>query len=449
MERARLLRWFHAGVAAVDARQRVRAVLAVQPVPLRWHLLAVGKAATDMAQGALEAWPSGCVGGVVVAPVGSKLPPTMDSVSVGASLLATDGSKLPPTMDSVSVGASLLATFEGAHPVPDECSLAAGAALLEYAAQLAAPERCNEPVLLLVSGGASALAEVLQPNVTLADLQALTQAALADGADIVELNRRRRAVSRLKGGQLVAALGARRVQALLVSDVSGDDPTVIGSGLACGVAPEARPARLQVVARLEDALDALTAAAAAEGCVLQRLPGRFAGEASAVAGQFVNACLARGAGTGIGTGICTDTGTDTGTGTGLLWGGESTVVLPAEPGRGGRNQHLALAAAIDLADRVERASRDGSVDPTHLLLLAAGTDGIDGNSEDAGALVDGDTVLRGEVGLGTSAVAALAVANSGAFLEASGDLIHTGRTATNVGDILVAWWPDAPRQGLT
>ena len=364
-------------------------------------------------------------------------------------MLATDGSKLPPTWEVGSKLPPTIKSFVGAHPVPDERSLAAGAALLEYAAQLGTPERCDEPVLLLVSGGASALAEVLQPNVTLADLQALTHAALADGADIVELNRRRRAVSRLKGGQFVAALGARRVQALLVSDVPGDDPTVIGSGLACGVEPEARPARLQVVARLENALDALIAAAAAEGCVLQRLPGRFAGEASAVAGQFVNECLARGAGadTGIGIGIGTDTGTDTGTG--LLWGGESTVVLPAEPGRGGRNQHLALAAAIDLADRVERASRDGSVDPTHLLLLAAGTDGIDGNSEDAGALVDVDTVLRGEVGLGTTAAAALAAANSGAFLEASGDLIHTGRTATNVGDILVAWWPDAPRQGLT
>ena len=97
MARAKLLRWFHAGVAAVDARQRVHAVLAPQPVPPRWHLLAVGKAATDMAQGALEAWPTGCAGGVVVAPVGSKLPPTAESVSAGASLLATVGSKLPPT----------------------------------------------------------------------------------------------------------------------------------------------------------------------------------------------------------------------------------------------------------------------------------------------------------------------------------------------------------------
>ena len=339
---------------------------------------------------------------------------------MGASLLATVGSKLPPAVKS----------FVGAHPIPDERSLAAGAALLDYALHLATPAYCDDPVLLLVSGGASALAEVLQPAVTLADLQALTHAALADGADIVELNRRRRAVSRLKGGQLVDALGAQRVHALLVSDVPSDDPEVIGSGLACGAGPETRPAQLKVVARLEDALEAMVAAAQEEGCVLERLPGRFAGEATAVAGQFVDECLRRGAGTGV------------------LWGGESTVVLPPAPGRGGRNQHLALAAAIDLAGRVERPGRDGTADPTSLVLLAAGTDGIDGNSDDAGALVDGDTVLRGEVGMGATAAAALAAANSGAFLEAAGDLIHTGRTATNVGDILAAWWPDAPRQGL-
>ena len=163
--------------------------------------------------------------------------------------------------------------------------------------------------------------------------------------------------------------------------------------------------------------------------MLKRLPGRFAGDAVVVAGQFVDQCVQQGPGTG------------------LLWGGESTVVLPAEPGRGGRNQHLALAAAIGLAERVEQASRKGSLNPSPLLLLAAGTDGVDGNSEDAGALVDGDTALRGEVGLGATATAALAAANSGAFLEAAGDLVHTGRTATNVGDILVAWCSDAPRQG--
>ena len=73
MAHAQLLRWFHAGVAAVDARERVRAALAPQPIPQRWHLLAVGKAATAMAEGALAAWPRGCAGGVVVAPVGASL----------------------------------------------------------------------------------------------------------------------------------------------------------------------------------------------------------------------------------------------------------------------------------------------------------------------------------------------------------------------------------------
>ena len=436
MARARLLRWFHAGVAAVDARERVRAALAAQPVPPRWHLLAVGKAATAMAEGALAAWPTGCAGGLVVAPrstVGSKLPPTAE---VGSKLPPTAdvGSKLPPT--GVFVGGSLLPTLESAHPIPDESGLAAGAALLACAAKLASPEHRDEPVLLLVSGGASALAEALQPGFTLADLQALTRAALADGADIVELNARRRAVSLLKGGALVRALGAARVQALLVSDVPADDPTVIGSGLACGTEPGTRPAQLHVVARLEDALAAMVAAAAADGCRLERLPGRFQGEAVEVAARFTQECLRRGPGMG------------------LLWGGESTVVLPPNPGRGGRNQHLALAAALALADAnaaTDGDERAGAVaagcSPEPFALLAAGTDGVDGNSEDAGALVDATTVARGEVGFGSTAAVALAAANSGAFLEAAGDLLHTGRTDTNVGDILVGWWPDAPRQG--
>jgi hydroxypyruvate reductase len=328
----------------------------------------------------------------------------------------------------------VLATFEGSHPVPDERSLAAGAALLDYAARLTAADYRDDPVLLLVSGGASALAEALRPGVTLAELQTLTRAALADGADIVELNARRRAVSRLKGGELVRALGPHRVQALLVSDVPGDDPAVIGSGLACGTAPDARPAQLQCVARLEDALDAMAAAAAAEGVALRRLPGRFTGDAIAVAQQFLGEC-----------------GQHDG---GLLWGGESTVVLPAQPGRGGRNQQLALAAAMALdscrsiGSSSPASGNESPAYPAALVLLAAGTDGIDGNSEDAGAVVDATTITLGEIGSGLTAAAALEAADSGTFLEAAGALVHTGRTETNVGDILVAWWPGAPRQGM-
>ena len=109
-----------------------------------------------------------------------------------------------------------------------------------------------------------------------------------------------------------------------------------------------------------------------------------------------------------------------------VWGGETSVRLPPHPGRGGRNQHLALAAAIELAGRSD------------CVLLAAGTDGSDGPTDAAGALVDGDTLARGETE-GLSPRTALQQADSGRFLEASGDLLETGPTGTNVMDLVIAW----------
>ena len=100
--------------------------------------------------------------------------------------------------------------------------------------------------------------------------------------------------------------------------------------------------------------------------------------------------------------------------------------LPTEPGRGGRNQHLALAAARFLGGQ------------RNVLLLAAGTDGSDGPTEDAGALVDGETVRRGEEE-GMSAADALARCDAGRFLELSGDLVETGPTGTNVMDLVIGW----------
>jgi hydroxypyruvate reductase len=108
-----------------------------------------------------------------------------------------------------------------------------------------------------------------------------------------------------------------------------------------------------------------------------------------------------------------------------VWGGETVVRLPSDPGRGGRNQQLALAAAEVLQGRED------------ILLLAAGSDGSDGASEDAGALVDGDTISRGR-DAGFDAPACLAAADAGSFLEASGDLLHTGPTGTNVMDLIIA-----------
>jgi hydroxypyruvate reductase len=107
-----------------------------------------------------------------------------------------------------------------------------------------------------------------------------------------------------------------------------------------------------------------------------------------------------------------------------VWGGESTVQLPEHPGHGGRNQHMALAAARLIAGHPE------------LLLLAAGTDGSDGVTEDAGALVDGDSCARLALAE-LDADRCLAQADSGRALAASGDLVHTGPTGTNVGDLVV------------
>jgi hydroxypyruvate reductase len=107
-----------------------------------------------------------------------------------------------------------------------------------------------------------------------------------------------------------------------------------------------------------------------------------------------------------------------------VWGGETTVRLPSHPGRGGRCQSLALSAAMQLEGH------------QHVYLLAAGTDGSDGPGEDAGALVDGATLSRGELS-GYAAGHCLSMADAGRFLEGSGDLIHTGPTGTNVMDIML------------
>ena len=107
-----------------------------------------------------------------------------------------------------------------------------------------------------------------------------------------------------------------------------------------------------------------------------------------------------------------------------IWGGETTVLLPAQPGRGGRNQSLALAGALELQRRDDA------------MLLALGSDGSDGPTEDAGGLVDGGTIARGERA-GLDAAHCLESADAGTFLEASGDLVHTGPTGTNVMDLVL------------
>ena len=372
--RSLLLELFRAGLARVHGRHCVAAALAgtVPPAPVR--VAAVGKAAAAMALGAHDA-------------LGAVIESTLLIMREPEDLSAFPAAANPEV-------------WLGSHPVPDERSLAAGARLLAWVDELPP----GVLPLFLVSGGASSLVEVPAAGATLADLAALTRLSFSSGMAIGELNTRRAALSRIKGGRLAARLGARPARALFVSDVPRDDPRVIGSGLM-GPAPGGDSVERLVVASVDHAVAAVAAHAAQLGLTVHAHTERFADSAERLAARFAHEL-------------------HLGETQLRVWGGESTVELPAQPGQGGRNQHLALAAARLIAGRGE------------LLLLAAGTDGSDGVTEDAGALVDADTCAR--VALAQlDPDDCLARADSARALAASGDLLYTGPTGTNVGDLVI------------
>ncbi len=375
--RALLLDLYAAALHAVDGRRCVRAALAGEPPAGARSVVvfAVGKAAARMALGAFDALGPRIARAFVVTKAGH--------------------------VDAALRDDARVTVVESAHPVPDERSLAAGAQLFAETRSLAP----GEWPLLLVSGGASSLVEVLREGVTLADLAAQTRGWLADGADIATINAARRALSQLKGGGWVAQLQGRAGLALFLSDVPGDDPAVIGSGLAAPAPGGHDVLRRRVIASIDDAVRAVQVAARAAGSSVRVGARRFAGDAEALGTAFATELATRAADV-------------------VVYGGESTVRLPRDPGRGGRNQHLALAAA-----RVLRGAPG-------LALLAAGTDGTDGPTDDAGALVDGGTWQR-ILDAGLDPGAALARADAGTALEAAGDLVHTGPTGTNVGDLVI------------
>lgn len=398
--RRALLQIYRAALAAVDGRRAVANALAAEPPPAGLRAVAVGKAADAMLAGALDAWGDALQAGLLITKAGHVDPGCYRQRPVQV--------------------------LESAHPLPDRRSLAAGQALLEFLA--AAP--ADAGLLFLISGGASSLVEVLPRDWALDDLQALNRHLLAAGADIHAINRLRRACSRIKGGRLAAHLAGREARVLLISDVEGDDPAVIGSGLLAQGRdsplvvdelpaplrhlPLAEPppsgeafrrVSLRIVARNADALAAAAARAGELGYPVHRHDRFLRGEA-AVAGAGLAAELLEGP-----AGV-------------HLWGGEPTVTLPEQPGQGGRMQQLALAAALRLQDRAG------------VYLLAAGTDGSDGPGEDAGALVDAATIERCRDG-GVDPRASLARADAGSALAAAGDLIQTGPTGSNVMDLVI------------
>ncbi len=317
--------------------------------------------------------------------------------AIERALVVTKDGHVLPQLQAVS-GIEVL---ESAHPVPDERSLAAGARLLRWVEEL--PERADP--LFLVSGGSSSLVEVLEGNTTFATLERLTEEGLAAGIAIGELNARRARHSLIKGGRLTARLGGRPARALFISDVPGDDPAVIGSGLLGPASEGEDRVERAVVASIEHAVEGVVTAAVERGLGAEASFRRFEGDVMRLAVRFSHEL-------------------DLGTVAVRVWGGESTVQLPKQPGRGGRNQHLGLAVARLIAGHPD------------LMLLAAGTDGTDGVTEDAGALVDAETCARltlAEVDTDSC----LRRADSGTALALAGDLVYTGPTGTNVGDLVI------------
>ncbi len=402
--RADLLDCFQAALRAVNGRDGVCTYFAKQAdLPSgKLAMVAIGKAAMAMAEGAASFFGPQISQGLVITKAG----------------YANQAFHKHPDVDVI----------ESAHPLPDERSLVAGQHLIGFLQGLAA----DLPVLFLISGGSSALVEVLPQGITLSDLQLVNAKMLAAGLSIDEMSRVRKAISCIKGGRLLEHVGERLVMNLLLSDVPNNDPAVIGSGLLIEAKQaislpvnlpdevgyvlskcidDVRPISSQVRAETVIVADNKMACEAAAKCARQKgypvtvYPECLTADVNQVAELIVNQLNHAKAGIHI-------------------WGAEPSVCLPENFGRGGRNQHLALLLANRISQR----------DDLHILVAA--TDGSDGATDDAGGLVDGKTIRHGE-NEGFNAKACLDEANAGVFLEASGDLLSTGPTGSNVMDLII------------
>jgi glycerate 2-kinase len=337
---------------------------------------------------------------------------------------------------------------QAGHPLPDARSVAAATRALQRAQAVDA----HDLLVVLLSGGASALLAKPMDGVSLEDKQRVVQAMLQGGADIHALNTVRKHLSAVKGGRLAAACPGRTLT-LAISDVVGDDLAVIGSGpavpdpstwaqaaaalnryvpttdqppsvkaiLSKGIAgslddtPKPGSARMQkararVIASRVDAMHGARQAAEQLGYRARVIDQPITGEARVAARSWFDDARTRAQGGGR---VC------------VISSGETTVHVRGR-GRGGRNQEFALALADVLAEW-----------QTAVAVGSAGTDGIDGPTDAAGGVVDSTTRERARaLGLAPS-THYLAENNTYAFFSAIGDLIHTGPTGTNVGDLQI------------
>ena len=407
----------NAALAAADPAKTLPPKLPKPPAG-RTIVIGAGKAAAKMARAVEDHW-RGDLTGLVVTRYGHAVP------------------------------CKRIEVVEAAHPVPDAAGEKAAQRILDLVQGLSA----DDLVIALMSGGASALLALPAPGISLAEKQAITRELLRCGATISEINAVRKHLSAIKGGWLAArAAGACRTFA--ISDVVGDDLSVIGSGPTVpdastfrdtldllhrfggeggdaafpravidhvmrgtrGERPETpKPhdpriarAAATVIGGRRNAMDGAARAAESRGYHVIRIDDAVGGEARLAGPSHLRAVLARAAGAG--RPAC------------IVSSGETTVRVTGD-GKGGRNQEFALACASILASLGAAAAA-----------ASVGTDGIDGPTDAAGALVDNTTLERaGAAHLHPDSF--LERNDTYRFFDTLGDLIHTGPTGTNVGDL--------------
>lgn len=396
---------FQAAVDAVAGDQAVQLALQDHQAE-QVFLVAVGKAAGTMTQGAVQVLGDRLIDGLVI----SKY------------------DHIDPELHA----RRRLKCLESAHPIPDHNSLQAGRCLQDYLRKLPA----SAELLFLTSGGSSSLVEALPVGMTLQDLMRVNQYLLGAGLSIGEMNFVRKSLSEIKGGRLALSLRNRKTTQLLISDVPGDVLEDIGSGLLVPPAPHREGPNIQlpewlrslqqlncdppsnensvwstvesrIVASNQIACETAVKYARSQGWVVCLEDGELTGDVVDMAAKIASVIKHPDSPAGV-----------------YIWGGETTVQLPDKPGRGGRNQQMAVQLAQNLADTADWQ------------LLCCGTDGSDGPTSDAGGYFD-DASFECAVQSGLDPERSLAAADCGTFLASANALVTTGPTGTNVMDMVI------------
>jgi len=400
--RAILTELFTAAVASADPARVLAGFLPPEKPRGRCVVVGAGKAAASMAAAVDAAWGDVDLSGVVVTRYGHEMP------------------------------AGRIEVISARHPVPDENSVKAARRILASVAGLGA----DDLVIVLISGGGSALMALPAAGISLAEKQGITAGLLASGAAIDEINRVRKRLSGVKGGRLLAACGAARVVTLAISDVPGDAPSLIASGPTVFDDTSADTV-LEILGRYRIEVSATVRAA-----ILANEPPALVGDRGefkliATPSMALAAAAARARELGISPVILGDAIEGEAWEAGramaiqalqidrpsvLLAGGETSVTLgDGAFGRGGRNCEFLLSSLVSLQGAAG------------IYGIACDTDGIDGSEDAAGALITPGSLKRA-CAVGVDAAEYLARHDSYGFFSAVGDLVITGPTLTNVND---------------